>query len=188
VPAFEVPFTDGSTGVPLHQIVLPMPIEPERPGRHLPQTVPVRLVCDERSLVRPVSGFRCPLRVLAAWAEDASSAQLASLRWIWSQGSDSNVLGALALAIGTQGVLPFLPESVRFWGTDLLAPLGFRVEPELPETALRRAVGADTDELVVWDHDGFERIAREIFQPLCRGGVRLASESAATHQAEGRRP
>jgi hypothetical protein len=180
---------DGSASVPLHRVLLPMPVEAQRPSRHLAEPQPARLVRDERSQVRPVSGFRCPLHVLAAWADDATSARLASLQWIWSAGSERQGSGALALVLGMHVVLPLLSEGVRFWGTDLLVPLGFRVEPGLPESALRHAIGVDTNELVVWDEHGFEVVARGIFRPLCRGGVRLAWESTrAAVGAEGRRP
>ena len=46
------------------------------------------------------------------------------------------------LVIGAPGTLPLLPESVRYWGSELLVPLGFRAEPDLPEAAIRGVAGA----------------------------------------------
>ena len=77
------------------------------------------------------------------------------------------------LVTGPAGSLPALEEGVRFWGTELLLPLGFRAEPDLPHSAIRRAAGATSDELAVLDDEGIEIIPRAIFKPLSRAAVRL---------------
>ena len=86
------------------------------------------------------------------------------------------------------GELPLLPESVRYWGTDLLVPLGFRADPELPEGAIRRVVGAGDGDLVVLDEEGFELIARDAFKPLSRAGIRLARGGLLGAWAVGGKP
>jgi hypothetical protein len=176
LPAFDVPISDGSAGVSLDRIILPTPIQAQAPERGPLVPLGLSLVRDERSQVRPASALRCPLRVLAAWAERATSAQIACLQGVWCGGSPGTEDDALMLALGTPPGLPLLPDSVRFWGTDLLIPLGFRTDPDLPEPALHRAVGAGAGELAVLDRDGLELIARRVFQPLSRGGIRLASQ------------
>jgi hypothetical protein len=70
--------------------------------------------------------------------------------------------------------LPELPDGRRFWGGQLLVPLGFRTEPELPESALCRTIGAAPDDLVVLDFEGYEVIPRAALEPFSRAGIRLA--------------
>lgn len=176
LPAFSVPTGAGSAGAPLDRIILPTPIQARRPEGNPPIALSVRLVRDERRLFRPASALRCPLQAFAAWAEHATSAQLGHLQGVWSGGSGGAAEDAEMLALGTPGAMPLVPESVRFWGADLLIPLGFRTDPDLPEPALRRAVLAGAGDLAVLDHDGFELIARALFKPLNRAAIRLAWE------------
>jgi len=178
LPAFSVPIRDGSAGVPLDRIVLPAPIQAQRPEGIPTVSQAVCLVRDDRSRARPSSGLKCPLGVLAAWAESATSAQIARLQAGWSGGSSRSEGDAEVLVLGSPGAIPLLPDGVRFWGTDLLIPLGFRADPELPEPALHHALGAGATDLAVLDHDGFELISRAIFKPLSRAGIRLARESS----------
>jgi hypothetical protein len=190
LPAFGWCVDPGSPGVLLERMILPTPIEAEQPLGALPDPMRVCLVRDERSLVRPASAFRCALSVLSAWAERATSAQLACLQAAWTEGSqvEEGAAGtpASVLVLGKMGMLPLLPEGVRFWGTDLLIPLGFRADPGLPELALTSALGASASDLVVLDEDGFELIARGTFKPLCRAGIRLASEDSKAVGPGGR--
>ncbi len=62
------------------------------------------------------------------------------------------------LILGPAGRLPLLPDATRYWGIDLLTPLGYRLEPDLPESTVRRAAGADAGSLVLWEDDGFELV------------------------------
>jgi MoxR-vWA-beta-propeller ternary system domain bpX2 len=95
------------------------------------------------------------------------------LHGAWRKAGDGEG-DAEAFVVGSPGKVPLLLESVRYWGTDLLVPLGFRADPDLPEQAIRRVVGAGEGDLVVLDREGFELIARSTFKPLDRAGVRLA--------------
>jgi hypothetical protein len=73
---------------------------------------------------------------------------------------------------------------LRFWGTDLFVPLGFRVEPDLPASAIRQAAGAKPDELAVFDLDGIELIPQAVFKPLSRAAIKLIVEGdAASREA-----
>jgi len=176
LPDFGVPVCDGSAGVPLDRIILPTPIQAHRPEGLPAVSLRIRLVRAERSQARPASALRCPLEAIADWAERATSAQLARLQGGWSRGSGHGEGEAEVQVLGTPGSIPLLPDGVRFWGTDLLIPLGFRADPDLSEPALHRALGAGAGDLAVLDHDGFELIARRIFKPISRAGIRLAWE------------
>ena len=113
--------------------------------------------------------------------------QLSSLRGAWRSASSRAAGTAEVLVLGEPGTLPLLPGSTRFWGADLLLPLGFRVDPELPAPAIRHVVGASQDDLVVMDENGHELIAREAFKPLTRTGIRLARDDARSGPANGSR-
>jgi hypothetical protein len=180
LPAFGVSEGDESAGVLLERVVLPAPIDAAPPPAALPDPMPVRLVRDERGSARPASAFRCALGELLRWAEGTTSAQLARLQAAWTgahRGAQRDPSAAAdVLVLGNPGPLPFLSDSVRFWGTDLLVPLGFRADPDLPETALLGALGARSGELAVMEADGFELIARGVFKRLSLAGIRLARE------------
>jgi hypothetical protein len=62
----------------------------------------------------------------------------------------------------------------------LLAPLGFRHEPRLPEAFVLAATGVTPAELLVLDHDGAEAVALQAFSRLSRAGVRLAAREAGS--------
>jgi len=117
-----------------------------------------------------------------------TSARLASLLAAWTAGAGQPGQ-ADVLVLGAPGSLPEVGSGRRFWGDDLLIPLGWRADPELPEPALRGAVGAGPDDLVVLDVAGAELIARAAFQPLSRAGIRLADRGGPSDRPEGgRRP
>ena len=178
LPVFGVPIADEATGVPLDRVIIPGKLAAERPEETRGQPLLVRLVRDRNQEARPATGLRCGLRVLVVWAEQATSAQLSQLQAAWRGAGQGAAGDAEAIVLGSPRALPLLSESVRHWGSDLLVPLGYRPDPDLPEPALRRIVGAGPADLVVLDEDGFELIGREAFRPLTRAGVRLALESS----------
>jgi hypothetical protein len=176
LPAFDVPFRDGEGGVLLDRLLIPGKLAAQRPERQFCDAVRAGLVRDEREGFRPATALSCSLQVLAVWAERATSSQLTSLQGAWRVASDGEEeSNAAAFVLGAAGGLPLLPGSVRYWGTGLLVPVGFRADPDLPEGAFRRVAGAGPGELVVLHEDGFELIARDAFKPLCRAGIRLAA-------------
>jgi MoxR-vWA-beta-propeller ternary system domain bpX2 len=188
LPAFGVSVPDDRRGVPLDRIVLPRPVSAQRPEGRRPARLRVGVVRDQRCRSRPATGVCWRLSELHAWAEQATSAQFAGLTAAWTEGPVDERGEAEVLVLGRHGSLPAARAGVRFWGTDVLVPLGFRADPDLAEPALKAAVGAGPTDLVVLRPEGFDVIARAIFQPLDRAGVRLAWEAITADQPwEGNR-
>jgi hypothetical protein len=180
LPSFAVPEADDSDGqsIPLARAVTPRPIEAIEPGgvgagggSGPPQ--PVRLGLTRATTPRDARALRCTLGDLERWAEHVPSAWLAALEAAWMSEGDGD--GVAVFLLGQR--LPSLPGE-RFWGKGLLSPLGFRPEPDLPEAALRRALGVNSRDIVVLEADAYEVIARDSFQTLTRAGVRLARAMA----------
>src|SRR5690242_7899362 len=121
-PTFGLP-VDDEGAVPLDRAVLPLAVRPEPPGT-APAPVELTLVPDDTA--RPATALECPLDALARWAEMAPTARLSPLRAARS--------GDRALVRGRP--LPPLAGCRRYWGRTVLAPLGLRPEPGLPEPAL----------------------------------------------------
>jgi hypothetical protein len=177
LPAFGVQVPDDLRGVRLERILLPRPVSAQRPENLRLERMRVGVVRDERCQSRSATALCCRLIELYAWAEQSTSAQFAGLWAAWSEGSAGEPGEADVLVLGRHAGLPTSRAGVRFWGTDALVPLGFRMDPDLAEPALKSVVGAGPDDLVVFRPDGFEVIARAIFKPLNRAGVRLAWNS-----------
>ncbi len=131
--------------------------------------------------------MRCSLQVLSAWAEHVTSLQLSRLLGAWRRGSAEEGGEDEALVRGEAGKAPHLRESVRYWGTDVLVPLGFRADPDLPAAAIRGLVGAGDGDLVVLDKQGIELIPLGAFQPLSRAGILLARGGSAGSGPKGGR-
>jgi hypothetical protein len=176
LPAFDIPIVVESTSAPLDRIIIPAKLSAVRPEESRRKPLQIKLERDHKHAMRPATALRCSLRVLAEWVGHATSSQLSHLQGAWRGASDVEDGDAEAIVLGSPRTLPLLQEGVRYWGTDLLVPLGYRPVPELPEPALRRVVGAGPADLVVLDEDGFEVIGREAFRPLTRASVRMAQE------------
>jgi hypothetical protein len=201
LPAFHVPIGDGSTGSALDRLILPERIVVSRPEGDPPSPVSLRLVRDESDRPRPATAVRCRLDDLARWAEQVPSSWIESLSAAWCEASGGGPAGAEVVVLGAAaepaartgprppawdsmaGIeprprgnvrLPAIQEGRRYWGSDILIPMGCRAEPELADRALRQAVGAGPDELVVLDDEGPELIPHQAFRPLSRAGLRLA--------------
>jgi hypothetical protein len=185
LPAFGIPSGALVAGVSLDRIVIPAKISAERPVGNLPERLAVRVVPYDSRQNRPATAMRSSIAELAAWADWATSYRLSCLRGAWRVACRGEDGPSEALVLGDPGTLPLLPGSTRFWGGDLLVPLGFRVDPELPAPAIRHIVGAGQDELVLMDENGHELIAREAFKPLTRTGIRLAREGARSGPEKG---
>jgi hypothetical protein len=185
LPAFDVPLSDGASGVPLHRIVLPLAVKARRPAGDRGEPPAIRLVRDQGGVRRPTTAVRSSLHVLSSWADRATSGQLAELQAVCAAGPDGLTSDSPVLVVGPPDRLPFLPGGSRYWGTDLLLPLGFRVDPELPEPAVRRAAGADAASVVLCEHDGFELIPRGLFRPDSRAAIRLACGFSGVTSPEG---
>jgi hypothetical protein len=200
LPAFDVPIGDGSAGSLLDRLILPEPLAASPPDAEPPRRARLRLVRDSSDRPRPATAVRCALADLASWAERAPSSWIESLSAAWSgpaggcpDGAEVLVLGASDPAARSEPGrplwnsvartaarpsgrvrLPALEKGLRFWGCDVLVSLGYRAEPDLADRALRQAVGAKPDDLVVLDDEGAELVPRQAFRPLSRAGLRLA--------------
>jgi MoxR-vWA-beta-propeller ternary system domain bpX2 len=173
LPRFDVPTGDGSDWPTLERTIFPEPVQATRPQRRLQHPIRIRLVRDGAMPPRPASALRCRSLALAAWAERATSAALCAVSGAWIRPGAPGGTDGLVLLTAPAEFLPPLEEGVRFWGTELLLPLGFRAEPDLPHPAIRRAAGATNKELAVLDDQGIEVIPRAVFAPLSRAAVRL---------------
>jgi hypothetical protein len=162
LPSFGLP-VDRADGLPLASAVIPEPLRsaPEAAPRGM-DGVGLELVNDGRP--RETSALRCRLGALAGWVEWATTAQLGRIR--------AAVCGEEVLLTGRS--LPAIAGAFRYWGVDVLAPLGFRPEPALGEAALREVLGVAEGDLLVLGGGGFETVPRAVLRPLSRAGVRLA--------------
>jgi hypothetical protein len=174
LPAFDVPGADESEWPLVERVIFPERVSAVVSRERLQAPIPIRVVRDVVSAPRPASGLRCSPLSLAAWAEHSTSAQLAALKGAWLRRE------ALVLLTGSSDALPSMPDGLRFWGTELFVPLGFRAEPDLPAAAIRCAAGARPDELAVLDEDGIELIPHAIFKPLSRAAIRMIRQEDVT--------
>jgi hypothetical protein len=183
LPSFGVPAEADGASMPLARAVTPRPVQPLPPASA--PCAPARLGLARQSAPRPATALRCTLAALAQWAEQATTAQLGALEGAWTSEVEGG--GGLVLILGRR--LPPIAGD-RFWGERLLVPLGLRPEPELSERAVLRALGVGEGALVVLEADGYEVMARSVFEPLGRARIRLALEraplpGAAAAPAEG---
>jgi hypothetical protein len=163
LPSFDVP--DLTDGQPLAQIVNPASLADIVAPTGTPLQVRFRLMAD--GVPRPTTALRCSLTELAKWADDATTRQLRAVRAALCEGN--------AVLLGEK--LPLLPGATRFWGQSVFVPLGYRPDPNLPESSLREALGLPTDELAILSSDGIDVIDQSVFALLTRAGARLALRS-----------
>ncbi|SIO62478.1 hypothetical protein SAMN05444166_7058 [Singulisphaera sp. GP187] len=165
LPTFGIPREFDADSVPLATALVPAPIDVTMPRPGAPRPAQVGLVRDEE--VRPASALRCRLNALSVWAETVPSSQFKPLR--------AAIAGDLVMLLGSP--LPAIAGGTRYWGTRLLIPLGYRVDPGLSENALRRALSLGSAELLVLTPDGYEVIPPHVFNPLSLAGIRLAERT-----------
>jgi hypothetical protein len=165
LPTSDVP--PAGDGRPLSSVLLPERFEPVEPPLGFAPPLVFRIVRGGGP--RSATAVVCATADLQKWADTATTAELADVRAARS-GSRAVLLGAK---------LPALPDGVRFWGDDLLVPVGFRPEPDLPASAIRSACGATVDDLVLLHDDGAELVPRAAFEPLTRAALRLALRGLA---------
>ena len=164
LPAAVTP-PDG--GRLLADVLTPAVFVPLPPTGAVLQRVAIELVRDD--VPRQATALRCKLSDLRAWADTATTKQLAGLRAA-SAGDDVLVLGTL----------PPIASAQRYWGDAVRLPLGYTLRPALGSASVRDLLGAAAGDLVVWNADGFEVVPPEAFGPVTRAGVRLAAETGVT--------
>lgn len=129
---------------------------------------PLRLQLVRDNVARPTTALECALPALVAWADVATTQQIAAVRGALA-GGRVRLLGV---------ALPLLPGAQRYWGQRILTPLGFRPEPALPEGALGDVLRLASDHLALLHADGAEVMPLAAFTPLSRAAIRLAGEVA----------
>ena len=160
VPTNDAP--PAGAGAAVAAVLVPAAFDVLPPERGSCSPVVLRLA--HGGTVMPATALACSLAALAAWADRATTAEFDGLK---AARTDDR-----AVLLGVK--LPTIAGAVRFWGTDLLVPVGFRPDPDLPRAALRDAIGVTGDELVLLTDDWADVIPRSAFEPLTRAGVRLA--------------
>jgi hypothetical protein len=148
---------------PLHQVLFPAPVLP-MPPRPL-ELRPLGLALTADQCPRPATALECDVPALARWAETVPEVRLARLHAAHCRGR--------VLLRGER--LPAVAAGRRYWGGSLLVPLGYRIEPNLPASAVRAALGLADEELLVLDEGRAEVVPRSAFEPLTRAQIRLAS-------------
>jgi len=68
--------------------------------------------------------------------------------------------------------LPSIRDAERFWGDRVLIPLGFRSDPDWPESALREAAQVGRNEILILTENAAEAIPANAFRPLTRAAIR----------------
>ena len=175
LPAFDLPIDQDDDTVSLARAIVPGRREIIAPPiGDAPRPVSLRLARDDRRSPRPATAARCDVQTLARWADGAPTAWIEALAGAWcpSPGGEPEVL-----VIGPAARLPATDDARRFWGDGVLIPLGYRADPELTEPALKAALEAGPDDLVVLDEAGAERIPRDAFRTLHRASIRLAART-----------
>jgi hypothetical protein len=185
LPSWDVPFRDQSAGQSLDRAIVPSKLSVLRPRGEAPSPLPLRVTRDTSGRARTATAFRAPLQAVADWAETASQVDFAPLAAAGLVDPNREPGLSEVVVIAPAAALPLISDSVRYWGTDLLIPLGWRAEPDLPASAIRCAAGADDGDLAILDDRGLELIARDAFAPLSRAAVRLANKRALSHAPRG---
>jgi hypothetical protein len=161
LPVFEVP--PCGEAVPLDRAIVPAPIAPVDADSRESRRVLMRLVRCETP--RPTSAIHCLIGALKVWADTAPATEIAAVNG--ARGGDRVWLRGKAL--------PALPGAERFWGEQVLVPLGWRPEPDWPESALREAAAVGPSEILILTTDGAEAIPDDAFRPLTRAAIRRAT-------------
>jgi hypothetical protein len=164
LPASESPPNDA--GQPLASVLVPARFNAVPPPT-APVT-PVTLGIVRGGDPEAATALLCEPGALATWVDSATTAEIVAVKAAWWR--------RLAILQGEK--LPTVSGGVRYWGDDLLVPVGFRPDPDLPPVMLRAAIRATADEVAMLDKDGATVIPRDTFAPLSRAGVRLALRGA----------
>jgi hypothetical protein len=167
LPAFGVP--SGAKYRPVHDILFPAPVQPLAPPRDPPPWRQTRIALVPEGQAHATTGLIAPLAEVAVWVDAIPTARLRSLR--------AAICLRQVLLLGA--CVPLLPTGERFWGTRVLRPLGFRVEPAVPESALCEALHLAEDDILVLRSSTTEVVAHSAIKPLTRAGLRQAAEEDA---------
>lgn len=166
LPCWDVPPPDADA-LRLDRAIIPGALAIVPPPDDAVAAAELTLVPDDRP--RRATAARGTIDDLARWADSAPTA--------WIEALEAACSGDTVLVrCRYPGKTPAWAGSVRFWGSDVLIPLGYRVEPDLNPQALVRAlslVAASDEHVVVFDLVGAEWIESAAFRRLTRAGCRL---------------
>lgn len=160
LPVRDIPAPENDTR--LDQVLMPAPLAATESDDREPARVALRLVRCETP--RITSALRCPVEVLQSWADMAPTDEISAVR--------AARCGEVAWLRGSK--LPALAAVERFWGERVLMPLGYRSDPEWPESSLLEAASVKSDEILVLTVNSAEVIPVKAIQPLTRAAVRRA--------------
>jgi hypothetical protein len=158
LPRVDVPLSGEAKR--LEALLFPAPVQAEPPPMKVGRPIELRILPSER--VQPASALRASVTQIIPWAEAAPALELRACR--------AAISGEIVVLLGAR--LPAVPSAERFWGESVLVPLGFRPEPDLPESALRAAAHIRPEELLVLTEAGAEAIPKSAFEPLARAALR----------------
>jgi MoxR-vWA-beta-propeller ternary system domain bpX2 len=161
LPTFDVP--PGGESIALARALVPAPFAPAEADARGPARVSLRLVRCE--VPHPATALRCQIEALRPLVDKATTAEITRLK--------GARCGDVVWLLGH--VLPAIPGAERFWGERVLVPLGFRADPDWPESALREAAGVGDEEILVLAGDGADAIPVPAFRPLARAALRRAT-------------
>lgn len=153
-------------GRSIASVLSPARFTPVEPGDVA--AAPVTLRAVRGGGPHAATALRCRLADLTVWADSATTAELSAVT--------AARAGEHVLLRGSK--LPTVAGATRYWGDDVLVPVGFRVEPELRADVTRAAVGAERDDVVLLDVAGADVIPMAAFAPVTRAGLRLALAAA----------
>jgi hypothetical protein len=158
--------TPKDAGRLLAEVLIPAAVVPVLPIVGAIQRLGIEIVRDD--VPRPATALRCTLREFAAWADTATTRQLAGIR--------AAISGGEVLVLGT---LPTIAFAQRYWGDAVYLPLGLKLRPALNAASVRELLQAAADDLIFWHGDGVEVVPQAAFEPVARAGVRLACETGS---------
>ena len=173
LPAFDLPGGDRPVRRPARSLDRPRSTRDHPAAVAIaPRPMGLRLVAGRSRPRSARVGYavpaRCPAalgRPVAVGLDRVGARGLAGARGRPAGSAPDRAVASIA---GRRGWRPVL-------GAVVLVPLGYRVEPDLGERALREVAGAGEGDLVVVDDGGLELIPVDAFRTLRRATIRLAA-------------
>jgi len=164
LPDFEFPIDLHYQ--PLAHLLFPMPVQPIPVPATSWQALRMTLERDDRP--RATTAMRCTLQALSAWSDTVGTQRLASLRAV-VQRDEMLILGR---------DLPILENACRYWGHDILIPIGYAPSIAIAESVLRESGHVADEDLFVWEPQRTMTVPRASFTAMSRASLRLCMREA----------
>lgn len=164
LPIFDA-VTEGNFQ-PLCHVLFPAPVQPLASPNGPWAKIDLCLRPDGRP--QPTSAMICLLQDLVHWMDAIPSSRLAAL-----QGARNR---DRTFVLGPR--LPLLPFSQRLWGDTILKPLGFRLEPDLPDRVVHECLNLTEENLLIIVEGQCDVLCRSDLRPLNRASLKLAMREA----------